>query len=40
MLHAKYECFSPYGLSPEDFKIFPSLHDSMLNGVRPGRAHI
>ena len=25
MLHAKYECFSPYGLSQEDFKRFPSL---------------
>ena len=31
MLHAKYECFSPYGLSQEDFKrflltIFVELH--------------
>ena len=25
MLHAKYECFRPYGLSQEDFKRFPSL---------------
>ena len=25
MLHAKYECSSPYGLSQVDFKIFPSL---------------
>ena len=25
MLHAKYECSSPYGLSQEDFKRFPSL---------------
>ena len=24
-LHAKYECFSPYGLSQEDFTRFPSL---------------
>ena len=24
MLHAKYECFSPYGLSQEDFKRFLS----------------
>ena len=25
MLYAKYECSSPYGLSQEDLKIFPSL---------------
>ena len=25
MLHAKYECSNPYGLSQEDLKIFPSL---------------
>ena len=25
MLHAKYECCSPYGLSQEDFTRFPSL---------------
>ena len=25
MLHAKYECFSPYALSQEDFKRFTSL---------------
>ena len=25
MLHPKYECCSPYGLSQEDFKRFPSL---------------
>ena len=25
MLPAKYECSSPYGLSQEDFKRFPSL---------------
>ena len=25
MLHAKYEFSSPYGLSKEDFKRFPSL---------------
>ena len=25
MLHAKYECSSPYGLSQVDFKRFPSL---------------
>ena len=25
MLHAKYECSSPYGLSKVDFKRFPSL---------------
>ena len=25
MLHAKYECSSPYGLSQEDFKRFPVL---------------
>ena len=25
MLHAKYECFSPYDLSQEDFKRFPYL---------------
>ena len=25
MLHAKYECSGPYGLSQEDFKRFSSL---------------
>ena len=25
MLHAKYECFSPYDFSQKDFKRFPSL---------------
>ena len=25
MLHAKYECSGPYGLSQVDFKRFPSL---------------
>ena len=25
MLHANYECSSPYGLSQEDFTRFPSL---------------
>ena len=25
MLHAEYECSSPYGLSHEDFKRFPCL---------------
>ena len=25
MLHVKYECFSPYGFSQEDFNRFPSL---------------
>ena len=25
ILHAKYECSNPYGISQEDFKRFPSL---------------
>ena len=25
MLHAKYDCSSPYGLSQEDFERFPSM---------------